>query len=219
MTSELSPPRLTVLLFSLLTTGALCTGCTQPTEQASEHAAADTPASTSSSPTIHPSALDPNRPFPIGDFDSTDPNFRPRDICAEITDEMAMEAGLGDRNAIQGSLQHDLMKACLFYPNDSTDYTPPSFLIISDSAPKENVIRGTDIFKDPSYSDLPGFYTYRFPNDNDACSAALTTKEGRISLTVQEVNTSKSPEQMCSDAAEKLRTIYLSIGGVHEHQS
>ncbi|MCF4007559.1 DUF3558 domain-containing protein [Corynebacterium uropygiale] len=215
MTSELSPPRLTVLLFSLLTTGALCTGCTQPTEQASEHAAADTPASTSSSPTIHPSALDPNRPFPIGDFDSTDPNFRPRDICAEITDEMAAEIGLGPSITRDLASQNQYVHHCSF--KSPYEDTFALYLVSSDAFPKENVEKTTRIIDDSFFTDIPDIYTFVMPQNTGDCHAGMSTKEGRLGVLYSEPDSSNTQERLCSEAAGTLRKLYLSLGGVHEY--
>lgn len=209
MASELSRPFVPALLLAVLVTGTLTTGCSRLVTHKAEHPQASPTLSTEVATSASP--LSPDHPYPLGPFDVSDANFRPRNVCTDITTEMAAEAGLGERLEGGDTSLGDSHHSCGFLPGER--FTSPLISIISDNSIMSDVVQSNQIHKNPHPSNIPGVFTY-FQNlpEPTTCFASVYTKQGRLTLAYGSPLSFGPKEHLCSDARDYLEKLYVKLG-------
>lgn len=209
MASELSRPFVPALLLAVLATGTLATGCSRLVTHKAEHPQASPTLSTEVATSA--SSLSPDHPYPLGPFDVSDADFTPRNVCVDITTEMADELGLGRRLEGGDASLGDSHHSCGFLPGEP--FNSPLITIISDNSIMSELVQVNQIHKNPHPSEINGVFTY-FHNipDPTTCFASVYTKQGRLTIGYGGPQSFGPKEHLCNDARDYLEKLYKKLG-------
>ena len=165
-----------------------------------------------------PAAPSPGTPAPVaaaapppelGDFDP-EGDFEVFNPCTEIPAEVRAAAGLGEP-VRDTAYDGDRSVLCSYYPLDST--LDGFYTLTGDKVPAGRIEERGLLLSATAESVIPNVYLHHMGSGvPDECSAAVHTNRGRFVVHYMETLSTRSRENLCSLAIQKLETIHQLLG-------
>lgn len=145
----------------------------------------------------------------IGEFDPE--HVELIDLCAEIPDEVLLEAGMvKDQDSVRKN--SDSIN-CFLEPSDEK-FSTNIFLLASDSFTQQSLKESNYIIPTDLQSSTPNSFLYHLGSDKDfSCNASVSTTSGLISLGVQNHFNKEEQKVLCDNALKIFDHLYLELRG------